>query len=150
MKQPIELKVDHSRNWFTDEKLGNILHNAGAQRVYTLKEGAKLCTPFLYDRRYGVMSVEFAHHCFLAATLLAFDLGYEHWSDIPMGKIPKEYSPADPQELADWYYQRTPGSAFYTHCGMKDSSKVYTWCEDSLNAMEKRLFGGIRYISTTR
>ena len=151
---PIKLKINREERSVEPEWAGYALHNAGGSAIpLTAKEVSKTDTAFVYDRRYGAFQTDFGNHCFVAATLLAFDLGVKHWIDINkdmidesvMGKV----DVSCPMELADYYYATTEGTAFYSNAPLK-ASHTYAWNRDSLNSMEKRLLGPIRYIEDTQ
>lgn len=92
-----------------------------------------LTDSFVYDRKWGVFPVNFGHHVFAMANLLAFHHGFGDYFDYAeANSIENNYNLV--HTLADKYLIETPGTFFASSCG----SKLTAGKRSNLNALERR------------
>lgn len=98
---------------------------------------ANITKPFVYDRKFGLFYVPFGYHQSAMSLLLAWQLGLDKGVQV-VTKLKIAFS----SETADYWLENTPGAAFKSSI----SYFVQAARPNSLNAIERRIFGEICYI----
>ena len=114
--------------------------NAGAGQAQSLA-GFDVSKSFVYSREFGIFSVDHGHHQQVMATLYAFNCGFASSADMLDDLYHRREMRKDSSYLADLYLEKIPGTAFRSSVG----KCVTTGTRASLTAIEKRIFGELKY-----
>lgn len=124
----------------SDELWQKMFHN-GLSLPVSLTLNSDIPESFIYDRRYGVFPVEFAHHDFAMALFWALDNGFDdHW-DVDPSAVPEGYS-TEPMDLAELWLINTKGTCYRSTL----TPKVFAGKKGNLNEKELDYFDQVYYI----
>ena len=108
---------------------------------------ADLSKPFLYDRRYGVFYVGFAHHRFAMALLLSLDYGEYDYLDLDHTQFGiSDFRKIDVHGYADYYIENTEGTCYRSSL----SDNVIAGKKGHLNSNELDYFYPVDYLINQR